>query len=367
MKFTVGFHSGGKMKRCSLFCAGIWPFLLLPLILLALVLFFRQGIIESDVAENASANLIDKGFRWVEITTFNRGRDMLISGTAPNQEAVNSALQVVRRSKGVRIAEFAGRIQPKQPTRTVIQPASLVAPNFSSIVSGDSISLEGALASPTAINDVVEQAAKVFGSSKVVNKMVIDNSLADLPLLPGFFAAIKGKAIGTLKAHFKDDVLVLQAELPDQEIKNNLLATAKALWGNQVIDELTIAPQVESSTCQNLLESILNKGEIHFETGSSVISTSSYSLLAEIASTSRRCANAIFEVSGHTDSTGSLPTNMQLSQARAQAVVAYLVNLGLDARRFNAIGYGPSRPIADNSTADGRAQNRRIEFKLQNQ
>jgi len=50
---------------------------------------------------------------------------------------------------------------------------------------------------------------------------------------------------------------------------------------------------------------------------------------------------------------------------RAQAVVDHLIGLGLNSTRFTAIGYGPSQPIADNSTADGRAENRRIEFKLQ--
>jgi OmpA-OmpF porin, OOP family len=70
------------------------------------------------------------------------------------------------------------------------------------------------------------------------------------------------------------------------------------------------------------------------------------------------------EVSGHTDNVGSEAYNIQLSAKRAQSVYNYLVENGIEASRLSIKGYGASRPIADNSSEDGRQQNRRIEFKL---
>ena len=71
------------------------------------------------------------------------------------------------------------------------------------------------------------------------------------------------------------------------------------------------------------------------------------------------------EIQGHTDSVGSAEYNQQLSERRAQAVVSYLLqDLGIEAGRLTARGYGESRPVADNDTEDGRGLNRRVEFVI---
>ncbi len=69
-----------------------------------------------------------------------------------------------------------------------------------------------------------------------------------------------------------------------------------------------------------------------------------------------------FEVQGHCDNTGSAATNNRLSQQRAEAIVLKLVELGVDRSRLSAVGKGSNEPIADNSTNEGRARNRRVEF-----
>jgi OOP family OmpA-OmpF porin len=70
------------------------------------------------------------------------------------------------------------------------------------------------------------------------------------------------------------------------------------------------------------------------------------------------------EISGHTDSDGSADLNRDLSGRRAESVKKYLVDKGIDPQRLTTKGYGPDQPIADNATKKGKAQNRRIEFKL---
>ena len=70
------------------------------------------------------------------------------------------------------------------------------------------------------------------------------------------------------------------------------------------------------------------------------------------------------EIGGHTDSNGDDASNLELSEARAQAVLDYLVDSGVDPTRLTAVGYGETQPVADNATEGGRAQNRRIEFTI---
>src|SRR5690606_31275038 len=72
-------------------------------------------------------------------------------------------------------------------------------------------------------------------------------------------------------------------------------------------------------------------------------------------------------VEGHTDSVGSDAYNQNLSERRANSVRQALIDEGVEASRVNAVGYGESRPIADNSTDDGRAMNRRVEAEVETQ
>jgi outer membrane protein OmpA-like peptidoglycan-associated protein len=70
------------------------------------------------------------------------------------------------------------------------------------------------------------------------------------------------------------------------------------------------------------------------------------------------------EISGHTDDVGNEQSNLKLSQSRAEAVKNYLTEKGITADRLTAKGYGKSKPIALNSTEEGRKQNRRTEFTV---
>ncbi len=88
----------------------------------------------------------------------------------------------------------------------------------------------------------------------------------------------------------------------------------------------------------------------------------SLGLLDRVAGTLLRCGDVGIEVAAHADSDGSASKNRDLTQARAEAVVDYLVDAGVRREQLTAVGYGEDNPIADNSTAEGKRANRRIEF-----
>jgi OOP family OmpA-OmpF porin len=91
---------------------------------------------------------------------------------------------------------------------------------------------------------------------------------------------------------------------------------------------------------------------------------SSFTVLDQAVAAVAEVPTVRLEVQGHTDNVGNPNDNLTLSQARADAVKAYLISKGVDATRLQAVGYGSTRPVADNNQATGRAQNRRVEFKL---
>jgi OmpA-OmpF porin, OOP family len=104
--------------------------------------------------------------------------------------------------------------------------------------------------------------------------------------------------------------------------------------------------------------------QIQFETGSAVIKPESYKLLDEILASSVVAEGLKVGVYGHTDNVGGAQSNQKLSEDRANSVKSYLLSKGLAEQRIESKGFGPARPIADNTTAAGRAQNRRVQIAL---
>ncbi len=103
---------------------------------------------------------------------------------------------------------------------------------------------------------------------------------------------------------------------------------------------------------------------IEFETGSATIAAKSFAVLDNAVLVLAEFKDTGIEVQGHTDNVGDVAKNKKLSLDRAEAVKAYLISKGIDAKRVSTVGFGPDKPVADNKSPKGRAQNRRIEFAL---
>jgi outer membrane protein OmpA-like peptidoglycan-associated protein len=103
---------------------------------------------------------------------------------------------------------------------------------------------------------------------------------------------------------------------------------------------------------------------IFFETGKDVLKKESNKQLDSVAAILQQYEFLRVSIDGHTDNVGSEKSNLDLSNKRASAVMTYLISRGVSATRLSATGYGPYKPLADNNTAAGKAQNRRVEINI---
>ena len=124
-------------------------------------------------------------------------------------------------------------------------------------------------------------------------------------------------------------------------------------------------------TDEQVAEALANDGRVamsgeFFETDSATLSESSADVLHKLAATMYQMADTRLAVVGHTDSTGPFEHNLELSKARAQAIVAALLKepYNIAPTRLVAVGVGPISPVASNKSDEGRALNRRVTFIL---
>ena len=350
------------MKRCSLFCNGWWSFLwilFLSGLLLLLLLFFKWDPIEKDVKGNALSSLQAEGYPWAEVETYHRGREVLLTGTAPDQASVDNAISVARGAEGVNSVRWVGDF------------AELTPPSLSVIKDRSKVTLSGTVADQATVNDLVTKAGQRYGDDNVINQLQVreyTKALPNIGSLMGILDDTKSRSMMRLR----DGVITLAGEVDSENIKTSIGSKVASVFSGKVNNQLIVAaapaPVVASKgeVCRDSVNELLSESKINFETGSANIKQDSNDLLQNIAGVAKNCPEVRFEVAGHTDSTGSLEFNNRLSGQRAQAVVRHLIGLGLNSSRFDAAGYGPSQPVGDNATSEGRAQNRRIEFKLIN-
>jgi outer membrane protein OmpA-like peptidoglycan-associated protein len=124
-----------------------------------------------------------------------------------------------------------------------------------------------------------------------------------------------------------------------------------------------VQPTQSAQACEQKLAAIVSQSKIEFATGSAAIQPHSAEVLDALAKAARDCPGVI-RVEGHTDSIGVASANLALSEARAAAVRQALIARDIPQARLQAQGYGAERPLAENKSAAGRAQNRRIEFRV---
>lgn len=136
---------------------------------------------------------------------------------------------------------------------------------------------------------------------------------------------------------------------------------------NRKDDCPNVAGVAESNGCPEIAEEIKKVFDealqgIVFESAKDIIKPKSYSILDNIVKILNENPDYKLRIAGHTDNMGDDAFNLQLSQKRAESAMNYLIEKGIVKDRLEAIGYGETKPVADNKIADGRKQNRRVEF-----
>lgn len=143
--------------------------------------------------------------------------------------------------------------------------------------------------------------------------------------------------------------------------------------GDFVIDRNDNCPEVAGVAANNGCPEVAEEVKavlqealegIEFELGKDIIRPISYSILDKVVKVMKDNPDYKLKISGHTDNQGDPDANLILSHKRAQATRRYLEAKGVDTSRLDAIGYGETKPIADNSSTEGRARNRRVEFEI---
>jgi len=198
------------------------------------------------------------------------------------------------------------------------------------------------------------------------------DGIADLDdKCPNTKAGYKVDATGCPMDNDNDGIINEEDACPDKA-GNVALNGCPDTDGDGVADNVDRCPDVKGTIankgCPEIAKADVIKitqiaSKIFFETNSDKLKVASLAQLDELAIILKRYEAANLIIEGHADSQGEDAYNLTLSQKRTESVKTYLMEKGIMESRLTAIGYGESRPVADNNTALGRAKNRRVELK----
>jgi OmpA-OmpF porin, OOP family len=154
------------------------------------------------------------------------------------------------------------------------------------------------------------------------------------------------------------------AYVPPPKPDPKILATKQKQSAYDVGKLLASAKPLNGGECQAVLETVARRGKALFGRGSATIDAAGKETLNQLVPVAARCPGARIRIGGHTDSDGAATFNQRLSERRAIAVVDYLGASGVDRARLTSVGFGESQPVVENTTAELKSQNRRIEFEV---
>jgi OmpA-OmpF porin, OOP family len=280
------------------------------------------------------------------------------------------------RAPAVATAAPAPAVPAPPPAPVPSIPAHLALTNDDGIVS-----YAGVVHDHTTRTTIIDSLQGVFGAAKVKGDISVNANAGPAPWLVGFRTALENLKTSGVQAVFDGDSLKVGGLIGDADRDGIISSLRSTLGSGMVFGALTdqVGNLVSNMTSKaeaallalpkgfataDLLK-VLNQSIINFPTNSADIPAVSKTLLQHAASALKQLPpGTVIEIAGYTDNTGDPVANMQLSQQRAEAVRATLVEDGVDPGMLVAKGYGSASPIAGNDTLEGRFQNRRIEYRV---
>lgn len=347
---------------------------LLALIILGVI--FGTRSIERSLAETITQSLQAAGLTELEVEV--EGRDVLVFGDVPQEENIGAVVSYVESLEGVISLETNMRVVvPREPSDVKIVSDPI-------IVTWDqtSASIVGTASNQDNVDAIVGSLESEFGSIDSTGLTVREGVASERDWLSSFLQLAarmhRLTPVGSVLANPDEGLFQVQAEFETrqersaarQEVQDIVSATTFDLTSALTYEDAPPPPKEDVvAELQETINEVIGDDElidgkiVEFETDSDVITPVGQAVLDEILEALRRFPEISIEIAGHTDDLGPDDYNLDLSRRRAEAVLEYVVANGESPDRFVVIGYGETRPLVENMSAENRARNRRIEFK----
>ena len=337
--------------------------------------------VESDLETRSERTLQNAGF--IAINADADGLAVALKGEYQEGQDIAAAEQAVANLGGVGSVDATGVWEVAAP---VAVDVDIVGAPVAFTWTGDTITVTGELSSEeqivfldAALGAIESGDGKArFPTVDVVAVETVeglpseDDWIGRAVALVGSLA--QGLQNGSIVVNPAADVVTTSGKVESRQAKRDItdasedFVAALEAGGFDVTDGVLGPPKPPPPTKQEVeeldrtLAELIEGNVVEFEFGSDQLTDVGKVLLDELLVALNEFGAVPVEIDGHADPQGTPERNLILSQLRAQAVVDYFVAHGEDPNRFVAVGYGDTRPIADNSTEEGRQKNRRIEF-----
>lgn len=355
--------------------------ILVFLVFTTLAVFVGVRAVEIDIETRSEQALRSAGFG--EITADADGFTVALKGQYTEGQDMASAEQGVNDLVGVHAVDVSGVWEVEAVETVDVEvvgtPVTFSWTKDAVTVDGDlstaeqRVFVEGALAAIETPKGTVRFIAVDAGDVEIVEGLGSeDDWIGKAVALVGALA--DGLEEGSVTVNPAGEVVTTSGKTETRQEKHDLVIASEDFIvslqeiGFDHTDGVIGPPKPPPPTRQEVeelertLTELIEGKVVEFELASDQLTDVGTALLDEILVALREFPAVPVEIGGHADPQGTAERNLDLSRRRAEAVVVYLVSQGEDPNRFVAVGYGDTRPIADNSTEEGRQKNRRIEF-----
>lgn len=376
-----GFNARVDDEPAASWAAFIAGVVLIFIVFTALAVFLGTRSVESDLEARSEQTLRFAGFG--DISADATGLAVALKGQYTEGQDIASAEQAVAATTGVASVDVSG---VWEVAATELVSGEVVGAPVVFAWTGDTVTVRGDLSTEDQlvfVSDSLGALETTEGSVRFatvdVGEVQIVEGLASEDEWIGKSVALVGSLAtslekGAVRINPLGEVVTTEGKTETRQEKYDLtVASEDFIAALQVVGfDLTdgvLGPEKpppptreEVEELERTLAELIEGKVVEFEFASDELTEVGTALLDELLVPLREFSAVSIRIEGHADAQGSPERNLELSFRRARAVVGYFVEQGEDSNRFIAVGYGDTRPIADNSTEEGRQKNRRIEF-----
>lgn len=352
------------------------------LILASLAVFFGLSAIENHIetqalglieAQTAAASEEDPTIATrTDIAVEASGLDLHLRGTVGDETQIATIPALVERIEGVGAITFELEWVPPlniEAPRVVAAPITITWANRSATIAGEVSDDANRGALIATLEDIFPGGVEADGLTLKEGAPGERDWMSKILTLIEIGGTTLGE--GQLFINASERLVQMSGEYETRQerrdardaIDDVIAQTTFAFVSGLSIPEPPDFTPAEVVALQENLDDLIEGKVVEFEINSDVLTPVGAGLLDEVIDALEKFPFVPIEIGGHTDNQGDPAENLDLSERRAQTAFDYLVAHGQDPERFVVVGYGEDVPVASNATADGRARNRRIEFR----